>query len=494
MNFLKQSWLFIASHFPENRAKWKLYLTYSLPIILTGVFFSLNNFVDNFMVTNIEKGVASLSYANAWTGIINAIIAGIMIITSVFIGQYYGTYNYWRIRQVTRIRVILLLVFTSIFAILSWSIPRNMIQIFYANSNPDSQTLQQSIDYLQLIVITWIIYIWTAPMSSLLTETGHGREAFISSIGSLLLNITLNILFIYILKMGVKGAAYASIVARIFGIFGDTIFVYLKIKKCFITPWSIFRVTKEIWKKILIRLHSAAILSTNIILIIFRDRFYNLMYPEGSIGNYEWKIGAASILGLTTAISSVFLQIGSILGSNVAIFVSTHLGKKEFEIAKKQANELKGFHFSLALFLGIVLALVALCIPHISYFADKIPLEGKKTYLFELQQTILVIAFFNPIWVWYLTSARLISSGGRTNIVPIIDLILELLSIAWIATMTYAIQPKNLGWSLFQAYWVFFTIDILKFCVYEITYLITDWARNIDDVNHRTKLWDKNVS
>ncbi|WP_033161293.1 MATE family efflux transporter [[Mycoplasma] collis] len=485
---------FIIIHFPENKKKWKLYFFYSLPIILTGIFFSLNNFVDNFMVTTIPKGVDSLSYANAWTGIVSALLAGVMIITSVFIGQYFGTFNYHKIRQVTRIRVIFIFSFTIFFAIFSWVIPEKMIKVFYTDENINELTLKQSVEYLRLIVITWIIYIWTAPMSSLLTETGYGKEAFISSIGSLFLNIVLNILFIYILDLGVKGAAYASIAARIFGIFGDTFFVYLKIRKCLISPFSIFRIKKDVWKKILVRTHSAAILSINIILIIIRDRFYNLMYPEGSIGSSEYKIGAASILGLTIAISTVFNQIGGVLGANVAIFVSSYLGKKEFETAKKQANELKGFHFVLSVFFGAVLALFALVIPHITYFADKIPQNGKQLYLYELQQTVLVIAFFNPIWIWYGTSARLISSGGRTNIVPIIDFILEVSSILWLVILTYVVKPKEHGITLFQTYWIFFTIDILKFFVYEITYIITDWARHIDDEKSRFKLWEKNVS
>ncbi|MGZ9431513.1 MATE family efflux transporter [Mycoplasma sp. CB776] len=490
--------VFLKEHFPVSWSKWKLYLKFSLPIILSGILFSLNGFIDNFMVTKIPHGVDSLSYANSWTGIIGGVIGGISIICSVLVGQYWGSKNYKKIKEVMRVRVLLTFSCMTIFAIFALTLSEKMISVFY-QTNQDPATLQQSVDYLRLIVITWVIFGWTSPMSSLLAETGHGKEALISSIGSLLINIFLNILLIYVFKLGVKGAAYASIAARIFGIFGDTFFVFLKIRKTLINPLSLFKVSRDTWKKVVFRLHSAFLITGNSVLIILRSALFNRIFPQGTIGKEEWAIGAAAILGLTGAISEIFLAVFGALSSNISVFVGKHLGNKEFEIAKKNANELKGFHSTIALALSLLLLLFTVFIPYIDYFAAEIGknsdtiLEAKKLYLSQLQATLFVVVVFNPIWIWFSTSSRLIASGGRTNLASLLEFSLEIVALLWLVIITFAIKPQSLGLSLSQTYWIFFLVDLIKFLIFEIVYLKVDWARHIDDPLIKRKVWEKNV-
>ncbi|UWD34460.1 MATE family efflux transporter [Mesomycoplasma molare] len=497
---LEKKWvIFLKNHFPENKKKWLMYFKFSLPIIITGFLFSLNGFIDNFMVTTIPHGVDSLSYANSWTGIVGGVITGISFVCSGIIGQYWGSKNYNKTKEVMRVRVLLTFISVTIFSLFSLFFSKNMISVFY-QIKQDEKTLQQSIDYLRLIVITWIIFAWTSPMSSLLTETGHGKEALISSIGSLLINIILNILLIHVFNLGVKGAAFASIAARIFGIFGDTFFVYKKVRKALINPFSLLEVSKDTWKKIFIRIHSVILISSNTILIILRNILFNKMYPQGTIGNVDWAIGAAAILGLTGAISEMFLAVFGAITSNISGFVGKYLGKKEFEIAKKNANELKGFHTIVAFILSFLLLFFSLLVPHINYFAAEIATnsstkeQAKILYLSELQKTLLVIVVFNPIWIWFSTSSRLIASGGRTNLVAILEFCLEFSALLWLIFITFVIKPQDKNISLSQTYWIFFLIDLVKFLVFEIVYLKVDWAKHIDDPLVKRKLFEKNVN
>ncbi|MBN3534434.1 MATE family efflux transporter [Mycoplasma procyoni] len=486
----KNFFVFLKEHFPQNKQRWKLYLKFSIPIILSGILFSLNGFIDNFMVATVKHGVDSLSYANSWTGIVSGVMGGISIICSVLVGQYYGTKNYEKVKEVMRARVLLTLVVTTIFSVFSLIFTEKMISVFYQNTQ-DPQTLQQAVDYLRLIVITWIIFSWTSPMSSLLGETGYGRQALISSVGSLLINILLNILLIYVFKLGVKGAAYASIAARIFGIFGDTFFVWLKVRKTLINPFSLFKISKDTWIKILTRLHSAAMLSANVILIVLRNILFNKNYPQGTMGNIDWAIGAAAVLGLAGAIGETFLAVFSALSSNVSVFVGKYLGQKEYETAKKNANELKGFHTVVALSLSSILAIIIIFVPQMSFFATEVGNGDKAAqifYLKQLQQTLIVIAVFNPIWVWFATSSRLIASGGKTNLTAFLEFSMELFALLWLVFITFVIVPQPKGIQLYQTYWIFFIADIVKFFVFEFVYLKVDWAKHIDDPAY-TKRW-----
>ncbi|MGY6171748.1 MATE family efflux transporter [Candidatus Mycoplasma pogonae] len=482
--------------FPESKLKWFTYFRYSVPVIFSAFIFALNGFIDNFMVTHIPQGLASLSYANSWTAIVNGVVAGIGFVCYTISGQYIGANEHQKVRQIMKIRVFMSFLLTMGFAIPAFIFSREFIAAWPdapTSQDPSSiaefnKTIDQGAKYLFYIVITWIILSWTTPLSSLLNETKNGKYGLYSSIISLVANIVGNIFFLKVLGMGVEGAAFASILARVFGIFGDTYFVWKKCPEYLINPFSIHKVKLEIWKNFWKRSFGALLAFSLTLLIIFRNRFFNIAYPQGAIGQTEWAISAALVLGLTGAIAEIFTTTFFAIGTNVNIFVGQNLGKRNFDEAKKNANELKGFHSVIALIFSIFLIIFIVILPYLNYFASSIgqnlePMERLKAqqyYIYELQMTLLIVVIMNPIWMWFVTTARLISSGGKTNIAAAMEFVTEILMIGWLAIVCLVFVP-TFKIPMNQAYMYFFLGDLLKLVVYEIVFLKIDWASRIDD-------------
>lgn len=478
--------------FPNSISRWKVYLTFSFPVIITQILFAFNGFVDNFMVTSIDQAAASLSYANSWTGIIEGVYGAVGFICAILIGQYFGVKNYQKIKEIMRLRVLIITLIVGIISLFAFLFSKEFIFLFSSTDIPEV-SVQQSTSYLKLIIITWLIMCWTSPQSSFLNESGHGRWSLISSIFSLAINIILNLIFIKYLGYGVEGAAYASIAARIFGIFGDTFFVWLKEPKALFNPFlSLFKISKEIWKLFEKRILSALLFLGLMVMIISSSLVYNHSFPPGSLGNADWEIGAASVLGIAFSIQIVFTSVFSAIGSNVSIFVSRNLGAGQIDIAKRNANELKGFHTFIAFIFSLLLGVLVLVVPHIHYLAsglfDKVKeksgieaaVEARNVYFYYLQMSLLYTVVFNPIWSWYITSLRVISSGGKTNIATIVEFSAEGIFLIWI-TIVFFVLKQGMNLDYVTCIFIGYSFEILKLIFIEILNYKIHWAQTITD-------------
>lgn len=490
--------------FPENWTKWKLYLKYSLPVILSALIFSLNNFIDNFMVTKIEQGITSLSYANSWTGIISGIAMAISFVGYILAGHYIGAKKDKEVREVMSLRFLLTFIFTIIIAIFVWFFSRDFILVFAGKAVSNSfqsieifnHTIDQGARYLIIISFAWILLTWTTPYSSLLNETGNGKYGFYSSLFSLLINAILNYILIWVFNMGVEAAAFASLAARLFGIFGDTYFVYKKCPQYLINPFKSYKVSKKIWKHFIKRSPGSFLFFSITFLIIFRSVFFNKAYPQGSVGQVEWALSSALIFGFTNAISEMILASFSAVGSNVTLFVSQELGRKNIEQAKKNANEIKGFHFITSFFFSLILLVIILFIPVFRNFFtssigshitdDAVRETVKDYYIHQLQIMLLITVAMNPIWMWFVTTARLLASGGRANLSSFTEFICEIWMMIWALITCFVLAP-TFNLSLFNASLIFFAGDFVKLVVYEIVYYKANWITNIENYKSSKK-------
>ncbi|MGC7175777.1 hypothetical protein [Metamycoplasma hominis] len=110
----------------------------------------------------------------------------------------------------------------------------------------------------------------------------------------------------------------------------------------------------------------------------------------------------------------------------------------------------------------------------------------------EFKETFLLCSatfiFFNPIWCWFYTSAALPAAGGRNIIGSITILATQWASFIWLIIITYGIviplHKTYTGYSdlsipLELAYFMLFAFDFIRWLMFEIVALKTDWKRNI---------------
>ncbi|MDQ0513729.1 Na+-driven multidrug efflux pump [Mycoplasmoides fastidiosum] len=489
----------LKAYFPDNRAEWKLYLAKTIPIVFGALFFALNSFVDNFMVTSIPNATASLGFANSWTAVITSFFIGVGVFGSVLVGQFYGAKKYQQVVEVVNYRISFSLLITLIFAIVAWSVPGPFLDVFSHGQDRDPA---QTIEYLRIIAISWVLLAFAYNSGNLLREVAFAKLSFISTLITLFTNIIFNLLFVYVAKWGAVGTAYASVIATGVGLILSVVFLYRAKREIMINYFLFWKFSKVIFIQFNKRILGTLIYSVAINLVVFRSSLWNFGFP--SLGPEEYQVTGPGVLGLALAIANLMTSSFQAINGNINYFVGRFIGIGDWQLALRNSKKVMGINFLVALSLTIATALLIYILTLIPGFASGVHIsaynymvnvkhasEAEATatawkaeafYLNHLRETVWVAAVYNPIWMLLLTTLRIIGSGGRSNIVSLANMISGILQIVWLAIIVYAILPysSTLRENLALSTVLFYASDIIKWGGFELMKLKMQWIRNLN--------------
>ena len=486
----------IKTHFPSTKGSWIKYTLTSLPIIFAAMILSINSFIDNFMATSISGGNQSLSYANQWTQYCTGIISATTLVGSSLFGQYLGLQDKSKIREVVRARMLIAFIIAFIFFIPGLFSPHFLINVSSGfDKNLDSKIVENAVNYMRIITFSWLLQAFFYTYSMIIREAGYGNISLVASLISLFMNILFNSLFTFVLNFGIYGLAISTIISLIAPIIFIILFLFFRSRILILNPLKIFSISKLVWIQIGNRFSTFILATIGSICVSTRFIFWNIGYETGKIGsNPDFHLSAANILGISGMFFNIFWTTFESINANVAIFVGRELGNNNYEKAKQNAKELQGFHLTFALVLGSLLFSLSFAIEHMSFLTkgyleqlkeivgnEKFELlknDASKEYLENLKWTIWPLSWNMPLWIWYITKSRIISGGGRTNIVSLVDACSGLIQIGWISIINFIIVP-NSNIAFPWAYSIFFLSDILKVPLFEILYRKVQWAKNI---------------
>ncbi|MCD6354159.1 MAG: MATE family efflux transporter [Prolixibacteraceae bacterium] len=189
----------------------RLMLKYFVPAFI-GVFVNaLYNIVDRIF---IGQGVG----AEALSGI--SVIFPVMLImmgfgmligigASVYISINLGKKNFERASQILGTGFALMLVVSVIIMIVIFLLKVPILRSFGSTE----ETFQYANDYLNIIIAGVPFMIIGFSLNNVIRSEGNARIAMVSMILSSVTNLILDPIFIFGLNMGVKGAAYATIIS-----------------------------------------------------------------------------------------------------------------------------------------------------------------------------------------------------------------------------------------------------------------------------------------
>src|SRR4030066_1400670 len=207
-----------------------LLFKFSLPGIIGMVVSALYNFVDTIFV---GQGVGSLAIA-ALTIVfpiqIVMLAIGLMIGvgTSSIISRALGRNDHKLAAKAAGNAFILNILINLVLMVLAF-IFSDKILIFFGAS---SDVLPYARDYLSIILFGFIFFSFSLASNHIIRAEGRPRAAVYPMIIGAVLNIILDAIFIFVFKMGVKGAALATILSQfascvyiaIYAFYGKSIF------------------------------------------------------------------------------------------------------------------------------------------------------------------------------------------------------------------------------------------------------------------------------
>lgn len=191
----------------------RLLKQYAVPAIIAMTASSLYNMVDAIFIGHgvgpyaISGLALTFPFMNLAAAFGTLVGVGASTMASMLLGQK----NYDIARKVLGNVVLLNFIIGMAFTVFSLIFLDPLLYFFGASDN----TISYARDYMVIILSGNVITHIYLGLNSLLRSVGHPQKAMAATILTVVLNAILDPLFIFVFKMGIRGAAVATILAQI---------------------------------------------------------------------------------------------------------------------------------------------------------------------------------------------------------------------------------------------------------------------------------------
>ncbi len=220
-------------------------ISVSIPVIAAAVVETLYNLVDTFFVGKLgPEALAAITFSWPFFFILVAISLGINSGISSRIARFLGEKNKSQAENTALHGLVLALISSLAIAIVS--IP--FLDTIFKLSGASGEVMKMASSYMFIILLGVVFMFLSYAINSIFSAQGDTKTAMKIDIYSLALNIILAPIFIFVLGMGIKGAALATSVAVLFA-FIQSIYYLSKVSYLRLNFRS-FRFSSEILKDI----------------------------------------------------------------------------------------------------------------------------------------------------------------------------------------------------------------------------------------------------
>ncbi len=387
-----------------NGKESKLIMQFATPMILGSVFYQLYNVVDSVIVGNFI-GKEALAAVGASFPVLFALISLIFGIGSGFtiiISQYFGAKDIKSVKKTIDTMYIFLFFASIIITILGITFSEDIFRLIKLPED----VLPQAKIYLNIFLTGIVFFFGFNGTNSVLRGLGDSKTPLYFLIASTIMNIILDLLFVIVFKMGIAGAAFATVVSQAL-VFVALIMYLNKFHK--VIHFSIAKITfdKKIFKKS-IRIGLPSGIQQTLVGI-------GMMALMGIVS----KFGTNAIAAYTVASRlEAFTKI-PVMNFSMALstFVGQNLGANKFERVKK------GFKSTLIMS-GLICIILAILIIPFRHFLIGIFTNDNEVINIGATYLIIVTPFYLLFSIMFSTNGVL--RGAGATLIPMFTTLIAL--------------------------------------------------------------------
>ncbi len=224
----------------------KLILNFALPMLFGNVFQQLYNVIDSIIIGKV-LGKEALAAVGASFPLIFALISfviGIALGSTIIIAQFFGAKKMESVRKTVDTLYIFLFFAAFILMFIGINTSKYVFQLI---SLPE-EVIPLAVDYFTIYSYGFIFFFGFQGTSAILRGLGDSKTPVYFLVISTVVNIILDLVFVLVLGWGVKGVAFATIIAQA-GAF-ITIVLYINKYHSFLTFSPLkMKFDREIFRK-----------------------------------------------------------------------------------------------------------------------------------------------------------------------------------------------------------------------------------------------------
>jgi len=313
---------------------------FALPALVGNIFQQIYNVADSIIVGQFvgAKALAAVGSTASITFMFFALCNGIGTGGGIIVSQYYGANDDSKVKNCIVNTGLIMLVVPILFGTVGYAFAPSFLRFL----NTPADILTSASSYVRYMCIGLLFVSMYNYLSSMLRALGDSRTPLYFLIMSTVLNIILDIIFVYNLKTGINGAALATIISQFVAALGCWIFAcmtnrYFKLEK------SDFVISTQMAYKVL-RLGVPMSLQFALIAI-------SSMAVQRIVNSYGTIVVAA--FTATNRLEQLIHQPYTTLGASLATFSGQNYGAKKYD--RVYAGYKKGFLVMAVLTAGMVL-------------------------------------------------------------------------------------------------------------------------------------------
>lgn len=397
----------------KNKQIYKAALRLAVPMMIQNGITNAVGLVDNVMVGSIgSEAITAVSIITQLIFVFNLAVFGGLSGPGIYGAQYFGQNNLDGFQNTVRIKHWIGL-FCLVCGLLIFNLAAEpLIGLYLRGESADvdsTLTMNLAKEYLSVMLLGLPFFVATQIYAGSLRETGESIKPMIAGVTSVVIDIVFNYLLIYgnfgMPKLGVKGAAVATVLARI-------------VEAAVVIIWTFAARSRHTFIKGLYKKMSVPWADTKRIVKKSLPIFFNEFLWAGAIAALTQCYSIRSLdivagLNISNALCNLLNVVFVALGNAVGILIGQTLGASQYDKAKKEAFSLMWFTGFVCFALTAVLVSVSGVFPGFYNTTDEI--KGYATAF------IIITALFFPVQGFLNSLYFTLRSGGKTFVTFLFD-------------------------------------------------------------------------
>ena len=451
-----------------NKAFYKRVVVLTIPIMIQQGITNFVNMLDNVMVGSVGQAESTgVAVSNQLLFVFNLCIFGAISGAGIFTAQYFGKGDIEGVKQTFRFKVIFGILLCAIGLTLFGFLSEDLITLYLNDENNlelAAQSLKFAKSYLYIMIIGLVPFALSQCYGSTLRESGQSTVPMIAGVLAVAVNLSINYVLIFgklgAPRLGVSGAAIATVISRFVELGILIVYTFIKRQKCIFilegwkSPYISLKLIGEIFKKGMPLMLNEALWASGIATV---NGFYAQRGIDVVAAN---NISQTFFNVFSVAFMAIGMAVGIILGHDLGA------GKQKQEI-KDTAFKLIAFSVFVSVVVAIIYAVCAIFIPKVYNISD----NAKHVATALMQITALAM----PIDAFAHSSYFTLRSGGKVIITLIFDSFF-----VWFVSVTSA--ALLIYFTSLDILWVYFIVQMLNIIKCVLGYIFVkqgSWIKNI---------------
>lgn len=209
-------------------------LLYAVPLVFGNLFQQLYHTVDSVVVGkfNGKAALAAIGAAGPIMNILIFLIVGLSMGASILMAEYFGAKNFKALKEEMSTSLVAGFILTIGLSLLAFAGSGFFIRL----TRTPAEIAPMATDYLKIISVGIFFTFFYNILAAGLRAIGDSKAPLCVLILTTIVNICLDLYFVGTLKMGIYGAAYATVISQAVSTLALFIYIYARVPLLRIYP------------------------------------------------------------------------------------------------------------------------------------------------------------------------------------------------------------------------------------------------------------------